>query len=358
MTLYQSGSAMALALSCAALCVASPAYAQTTIENDDSLIVEASRPDGHGPAGMMGEHTHEKGGLMIGLSFMHEDYRGSNMRGDTKVSDDGIAALGYGARTQSMTMDMAMLHIMYAPSDRLTLMVMPMWQRMDMTMVGTGATAMSGHTGHAMLAKGETMSHATEGFGDTQVSALVTLSKSKTHQIHAGLGVSIPTGSVSRKNDSGNFVHYGMQSGSGTWDLLPQITYRGWKGAFGWGGQANYVFRAEDENKSGFRFGDRFAASGWGSYAVSRQISLSGRLAFQTEGKVEGHYNGAHGHNSPPDRQANYGGERIEAGLGVNSLVAGRYRINAEAVLPIYQNLNGIQAPKRFGVNLGVATMF
>ena len=362
MKILLHGGASALAFGVALFGYVAPAFAQeqTHIETNDyadTITVEASRPDGHGPAGMMGDHTHEKGGLMIGLSLMHDDYRGTNRLGNDKISDDAIFAAGYSGRTQSMTMDMAMLHIMYAPSDRLTLMVMPSWQRMEMVMIGTGTTAAPGHGGHHALEKGETMSHSTEGFGDTQVSALVTLSKSKSHQLHAGMGVSIPTGSVSRKDDDGNFVHYGMQSGSGTWDLLPQITYRGWKGAWGWGSQANYVFRAEDKNKSGFRFGDRFTATAWGSYALSSKFSLSGRLGYQTEGKVEGHYNAGHNHAAPPDRQANYGGERIDAGLGANMLL-GRMRFGAEATLPLYQNVNGIQAPKRFGAAFNVTTMF
>ncbi len=345
------GSALALALIPSA-----SALAQDTPPTP--ILVEATRPDGHGPAGMMGDHTHDKGGLMVGLSLMHEDYRGTSNRGTEDISDDAIAAAGYMARTRSMTMDMAMLHIMYAPSDRLTLMVMPSWQRMDMTMVGTGAMAMpgSGHGGHSM-AKGETMSHATEGFGDTQVSALLTLSKGAKHQLHAGLGVSIPTGSVSVKGESGKFVHYGMQLGSGTWDLLPQMTYRGWAGRFGWGAQTAYVFRGQDANKSGFRFGDRFTATGWGSYRASPALSLSGRIAFQTEGKVEGHYNGPHNHSSPPDRQANYGGDRVEAGLGANVLL-GQFRLGAEANVPLYQRMNGIQTPKRFGASVNLSTMF
>lgn len=361
------GSAYALAFTYAAF-AATPVLAQnetgsTAIASDESeetLIVEASRPDGYGPAGMMGDHTHEKGGVMFGLTYMRENYRGSNLKGDDKISDEIIADTGFHARTKSMTMDMLMLHMMWAPSERLTLMAMPSWQRMDMTMVSVGSGEGGGHGGHGgsgAMPQGTTMSHATQGFGDTQVSALITLSRGKKHQLHAAVGASIPTGKVDRKNADGTFVHYGMQSGSGTWDILPQITYRQWNGKIGWGVQSGYVFRAEDENDSGFRFGDRFTASGWASYAASSKVSVSGRLAFQTEGKVEGHYDGAHNHGAPADRQANYGGDRVEAGIGSNILL-GRYRIGAEATVPLYQRVNGIQAPKRFGASVNMSTMF
>lgn len=350
MTMKTIGGALALPLM---LC-AHPVAAQTTGDATTDIMVQAVRADGHGPAGMMGDHTHAKGGLMLGLSYMHDDYGGTNRTGTQAIGGDAIGALGFAAYTQSMRMDMAMLHIMYAPSDRLTLMIAPSWQRMTMTMVGTGAVT----TGHHAMARGETMSESVSGLGDTQAMALVTLTRSPHLSLHAGAGVSIPTGSVTQKDADGNFVHYGMQPGSGTWDLLPQLTLRGWHGRWGWGAQTGYVFRTQRINRSGYRLGDRFTASSWSSYALSPRASLSARIAFQTEGVVEGHYNAGHNHASPPDRQANYGGERIEAGLGGNIVIGNRLRLGLEASLPLYQRVNGVQAPKRWGISSAVTTMF
>ena len=166
---------------------------------------------------------HKNGDLMIGLSWMHEDYRGTNRSGNDSISDAAIAAAGFTARTQSMTMDMAMLHVMWAPNDRITLMAMPSWMRMEMTMLGIAPNT----SGHHALAVGETMAHATSGIGDTRLGALVALRRNPKLSAHAGLVVSAPTGSVSRKDEDGNFVHYGMQPGSGTWDLQPSLTLRG-----------------------------------------------------------------------------------------------------------------------------------
>lgn len=356
------GSALALPALLCTLCA--PAFAQ---EADPQIVALGLRPDAHGPAGTMGDHVHQAGDLMLGMMFMHDEYGGRNRRGTRAVDPAEIAEAGYTVRDKGMTMDMAMLHVMWAPDDRVTLMLVPSWMRMGMTMeglpmagMGSGAMSsgsMTGHGGHT-LAPGQTMSHSVKGVGDTQFGALVALSRNPALSAHAGFMVSAPTGKADRRNASGSFVHYMMQGGSGTWDINPSLTLRGAAKRFGWGAQASYLFRAEDRNRSGFRFGDRFAATGWVSAPVSPRVSLSGRLNYTSEGQIRGHYNGAHGHASPPDRQENYGGKRLEAGAGIN-IVAGKHlRLGGEASLPLYQNLNGIQLPKRFGANVNASITF
>lgn len=332
----------------------------------EDIVALGLRPDAHGPAGTMGDHVHKSGDLMLGLMWMHESYGGSNRSGTQPISDAAIAAAGYTVKSAAMTMDMAMVHIMWAPSDRVTLMVVPQWMRMGMTMAGlpaptgggmAGMSGMAGMAGHAM-APGMTMAHAVEGFGDTQVGALVSLSREARLSAHAGLMVSVPTGSVTRRNANGSFVHYMMQGGSGTWDLNPSLTLHGMTRHFGWGAQASYLFRAGKANKVGFRFGDRFTATLWASKPVTARLSLSTRLQWSSEGTIKGHYNGPHGHSSPPDLQGNYGGERLEGALGANLMVGDRVRIGAEAGVPLYQKVNGIQLPKQVGVNVNAAMMF
>ncbi|MFM5930902.1 MAG: hypothetical protein ACKOPQ_08345 [Novosphingobium sp.] len=359
MTARTLGGAFALPLAlCASVFNTAPAAAQNA--SDDEISVLALRPDAHGPAGTMADHVHKQGDLMIGLMVMHESYGGTNQAGTVDVSPAEIAAAGYTARDKAMTMDMAMLHIMYAPNDRVTLMLVPSWMRMGMTMEGlplaAGATA-SAHAGHTLM-PGETMAHSVDGIGDTQFGALVALSRRPQLSAHAGLMVSAPTGSVSRRNASGAFVHYMMQGGSGTWDLNPSFTLHGANRHFGWGAQIAYLFRTEDRNASGFRFGDRFNATAWASKPVSEWLSLSARLALAREGTIKGHYNDTHAHASPPDRQGNYGGTRIDAGIGANLILAKRVRLAAEAAVPVYQDLNGIQLPRQVSGNLSVSLMF
>lgn len=348
---FPIGGALALPLM---LCAA-----QAQAHDDTSGPSDIAAPDGHGPAGVMFDHVHKSGDVMLGLMWMHERHDGANYAGTDRVSDTDLVAAGYSTRARAMTMDMVMAHVMYAPSDRITLMVMPSWMRMEMTMLGIGMPAMDGaHGGHHMLMPGETMTHSVSGIGDTKAGALVSLSRAPGLSAHAGLMVSIPTGSVSKKNDDGSFVHYGMQPGSGTWDLEPSLTLRGTRGAMSWGAQASYLLRLEDANDSGYSLGDRFSTTAWVAARVHPRVSLSARLAYSDEGDIQGHYNAAHNHASPPDRQENYGGQRLEAGLGANVTIGKGLRLGAEGIVPLYQDLNGYQLRKDYGLNLNISHAF
>lgn len=327
---------------------------------EDHIVAIGQRADEHGPAGIMGDHIHKGGEWMIGVSWMHDEYSGANQTGTRKATDAEIAAAGFTSRTRKMTMDMVMLHLMYAPSDRVTFTIMPSWMRMEMTMLGIGAPmtgGMGGH-GHHALAPGETATHAVSGISDTEVGALLLLHRTPSLSVHAGLAVSVPTGSVSRRNHDGSFVHYGMQPGRGTWDVIPSLTVSGGDETLGWGAQARYRFAAESRNESGFRFGDKLDASVWLTRPLSPAAALTARLAYRDEGQIKGHYTGAHNHAAPPDRQGNYGGQLVEAGLGANVILDGKWRLGAEATLPVHQDVNGFQAPKDFGVNLNLSRMF
>jgi hypothetical protein len=314
----------------------------------------------------MNEHMHEGGELMLGLRFERVRHAGANLSGDDEIADPGIVAAGYSARTEAMTMDMVMLDLMYAPTGNLTLMVMPhyMRHRMEMRGIDPAAGAGGGHGGHHgghVIPFGEVHEHSTEGFGDTLASASYRLARGNVGA-HATLGVWVPTGASDKKSADGRFVHYGMQSGSGTWDIEPSVTLSGRAGAVGWGAQAAYRWRTKEQNDSGFAFGDRARATGWASYLLSGDLGATARLEYVHEGKVLGHYNGPHNHAAPPDRQENYGGDTLTAGLGVNWLLpvgsGQRPQIGAVLAVPLYQNLNGIQAPQDWRFSLALSQAF
>lgn len=354
------------------LILAQPALADETSEApesaSDSILVTPVTL--HPAAGLMNEHTHDGGEFMIGLRYTRSRYSGANQSGTDPIGDAEVLAAGYTVRAQEMTMDMIMLDLMYAPNDKLTLMVMPHWMRHEMTMIGIdpmntgmGDMAMDGmdHTSHS-LAFGQTMTHSTQGFGDTLVSASYRLASTPKFKAHATLGVWIPTGRVDRKNANGTFVHYGMQSGSGTWDIEPSVTVSGQAGTIGYGAQASYRWRTDNENDSGFAFGDRASATGWLSYLVDNGFSLTSRLTWEHEGQVLGHYNAAHNHAAPSDRQENYGGDRVFAGLGANiALPFGghdRPQVGVEFGIPVYQDLNGIQLAEDWRASVALSKTF
>lgn len=318
-------------------------------------------------AGQMNDHMHERGELMVGLRLERSRYSGMPQRGTRKVGEEALAAAGYMMRGKVMTMDMAMLDIMYAPTDRLTLTLSPQYVWNRMTMVGFddgGGMEPMPMSSMAMgpMHMGE-MKDRADGLGDTLVAASLGLVRGSAFDAHVTLGIWAPTGSVERKNDSGILLDYSMQLGSGTWDLEPSLTASGTDGLMGWGVQTGYRLRAESRNKAGFRFGNRARLSGWLSYLVSPSLGLSARGEFSTQGRVKGEFDGPHyDMMSPSDRPGNYGGEIVTGAVGANWQIAGAGRmgpqLNVEFGIPLYQNLNGIQMPQDWRFSAAIRHTF
>lgn len=118
--------------------------------------------DSHAPIGVMADHFHSKGEWMISYRFMSMPMEG-NLLGSDSITAAEIATTipnrFFGNPGQpptlrvvptEMDMDMHMLGLMYAPTDRITLMGMINYrsQAMDHTTYqgGTGTTVLGGFT--------------------------------------------------------------------------------------------------------------------------------------------------------------------------------------------------------------------
>ena len=322
-----------------------------------SLSAEGIRADSHAPIGVMGEHMHHKGEWMVSYRYMKMDMEGSQ-NGKDDISPEEIATTianpFFGTPMQpptlrvvptQMTMKMHMLGFMYAPSDWVTLMVMGSYLQKEMNhltfMGGMGTTILGGF---------ETRS---SGIGDTKVSGLIRIYDDQTHHFHANVGLSLPTGSITKQDDVLTpmgarpelRLPYPMQLGSGTYDLLPGITYTGKHGRVGWGAQYSGVIRL-GENDEDYTLGDEHRITGWMSYLPAHWISLSGRLAGRSISVIDGQDSRivAPVQTADPNNQ---GGDRIDFLVGINlvgqsDLLRGQ-RFAAEFGVPIHQNLNGPQ---------------
>ncbi len=349
------------------LCLGASLAAVPGVSRADSDHGTGPLADTHAPAGVMFDHMHKAGEFMIGFRYAYTSAGGDMLHGSDKASDQEIIDKGCKPHTCSMTpsdmaMNMYMLDIMYAPTDWVTLMVMPMYMSHDMTMrpLKSSMNPM-GHMEHMEnmeMAMGDTMghgahgghmgghSHGTDGWGDTIFGPELKIAGGPNYHLQFAPMFSAPTGNVDYKMN-GVFTHYMMQLGSGTWDFLPSITYTGRADRLTWGAQVLGVVRLEEENDSGYQLGDVLQATGWGSYRFANWISASIRGLYTEQGKIEGHYNGPHNHSSPPDLQFNYGGRYWDIGFGVNTAVpSGTFkglRLSAEWLQPVGEDVNGYQ---------------
>ncbi|MDO5970120.1 transporter [Flavivirga aquimarina] len=316
----------------------------------NSNLWSSDRPDGHAPISIMADHTHHKGGFMISYRYMTMDMR--QLRQSTEDATNMNAFADYMVAPQNMTMNMHMLGGMYAPSDKLTLMVMANYIENDMGL---------------QMMTGVDFDTSSGGLGDVSVSALYSLFNKNRKSLHAELGVSFPTGSIEEKDvtpmSSGTDVQlpYPMQTGTGSFGTKLGLTYLGQCDNFSWGHQLNAKININD-NDQDYKFGNRYSFNNWLAAKAGDNLSVSLRL----EGLLVDEIDGASSDLNPmmvtTADTANSGGTYINSGIGLNYLVTNGglkgLRFAAECATPLYQDLNGIQLKQNYNLTFGLQYAF
>ena len=306
------------------------------------------RPDSHAPIGVMGDHTHAAGEWMVSLRAMRMHMEGLR-DGTSGLSESDVFARGFMVTPTEMDMDMWMLGAMYAPTDRWTLMAMVPY--LDLSMDHVTASSVPFTT-------------KASGLGDVSLSGLCELVDDGEHRFHATFGVSLPTGSIDERGDTPAMTDaklpYPMQLGTGTFDLLPGLTYQGHEGSLSWGAQGTARVHL-GENDEGYRHGDRQNLTGWLAHRWGR-VSASARLSASHWENFKGsdpELNPAMVPTASPDLR---GGDRVDALLGVNWHKAGGalpgLRLALEVGAPIYEDLDGPQLETDWTVTLALQYAF
>ena len=108
---------------------------------------------------------------------------------------------------------------------------------------------------------------------------------------HLHLGVSAPTGSIDERGETPAATNvrlpHHMQVGSGTWNVLPGLTYLGQTDAWSWGAQAIGTVRL-GENEYDYALGHRVSTTAWFSRRLSESASASLRLGVDRWGNISG----------------------------------------------------------------------
>ncbi|NIS19420.1 MAG: transporter, partial [Thermoplasmata archaeon] len=165
------------------------------------------------------------------------------------------AGFGFPVTPVEMPTQTHMFGIMFAPTDRITVVGMLPITTMEMDNV---------------TREGGTFTTESSGVGDSKLAGLWMLDPTGDQRVHVMLVVGIPSGATG-KNDVTPLsdprearLPYPMQTGTGTWNLSPGLTYLGQAGEWSWGGQALPTFRLGD-NERDYRFGHQYMATAWGA---------------------------------------------------------------------------------------------
>ena len=157
---------------------------------------EIQLADSHGPISIMGDHMHKKGELMFSYRFGQMNMN-NVANGTKKINTNSVMSSPNGASNNlgnymnapiSMKMNMHMFGGMYAPSDNLTFMIMTSYQEKEMTqqrmrMAGSGRFDVN-----------------SSGISDTRISVMINLLNNHSLKTHIGIGLSLPTGSIDKRD--------------------------------------------------------------------------------------------------------------------------------------------------------------
>ncbi len=287
--------------------------------------------------------TGQAGKWMVGYQFMFEKMDG-NRDGTSHVSEAKILERFFAAPTD-MTMQMHMGMVMYAPSDKLTLMAMLPYIVKTMNHV---------------TREGTQFIERTSGLGDLELRGLYSLHARKDlrHRFLLNAGIGLPTGSINQR--MGEVRHhrleYPMQLGSGTFSLLPGFTYLGQVLPWGWAADFGSTVRL-GRNDNGYRLGNRYQLG----VSIVRQLRHSVSLSAGARGEFLRNIRGSDSLLDPTDEPTKdpnmQGGKRLSALFGFTfhpeeGVFKGQH-FHLQSEVPVVQSLNGPQLQKRWTIRLG-----
>jgi opacity protein-like surface antigen len=185
------------------------------------------------------------------------------------------------------------------------------------------------------------------------------------NRVKINLGMSFPTGS--NHNIGGavlqttgsyaiNEAFYGMQPGTGTFDVMPGVLYGGTIAPWSWG--LSYRARLPfGVNPEGYMWGNYQEVNGWFGYTWIPGLTTTFRTNFNIQSQIVGADGWLFG-KLPSANPLWYGGKRIEVygGADIDGKLFGYpgFSIGVEAGVPVYQNLNGPQLSKNWMAGLAL----
>jgi hypothetical protein len=313
---------------------------------DDSRInlpIDLYRPDGLAPIGVTGDHTLKAGTMLVSYRYNTNNYLG-NLNGTHPLGNADVLAKFPLAPTRERAQTHLML-IEYGLTDDFTFLGQLPIQENNIDFISRGGRGSNDNNTQV---------------GDINLSGLYVLKRWNRQQIHLNMGMSIPVGIINTLNNFPVFgdarLTYPVRTSSGSYDLLPGLTYRGQTDRWTWGAQAIGTIRT-GRNAYGYELGDAVDMTAWTARRWGERWSTSARL----DERIWTHIRGADPRLDPALVEVNQpslqGGRRLDLLFGLNYyLPDGRFpgqRISVESGIPIYQSLHGPQLRSRWQLTVG-----
>ncbi|MFK8020826.1 MAG: hypothetical protein AB8B86_13740 [Pseudomonadales bacterium] len=197
----------------------------------------------------------------------------------------------------------------------------------------------------------------TEGVGDVGMSWRNQFYRDAICQFSAGVGVSLPTGSIDEWGDTPRApgdqqLPYTMQLGSGTYDAKFNLGMSWYFASWTWVTDAAYVRRLGTNDRN-YKLGNRFTIATTWHRALGDKLKLELGGAYQTSGAISGsdreiEMPGPFPYPASITDPANFGGDIARLRARLTYQLSESQSISAGYDDPLYQHLNGVQ-PKAKG---------
>jgi len=287
-----------------------------------------NRADAHAPIGVMADHMHHKDEIMVSYRFMPMAMN-TLIDGTKKISVSDIHG-NYNMSPKDMQMTMHMVGAMWGVSNDITL------------------TAMVGLCNHQMAMvnqMNQTSNMQSNGLNDLKLGAIININQSKNSQTIANIGISVPIGSIEETNANGTPLPYGMQLGSGTYDLMVGVTQTAQYNDISIGAQVNGLIRT-GRNKLNYRLGNKYQGTAWIQKLWAQNLSTSARLIITETTNITGQDNTltAMQINMSPMFNTNRGSLITDLGVGMNYTpdFLTKTKVAAEISTPILFDMNTV----------------
>jgi len=289
---------------------------------------DSSRPDSHAPSSIHADHTHMRGGIMLGYKFSFSD--NNKIYNRNKIVSNNVLFPDYENVFESSNFSYHTFEFMYGLSDKLTI-----FSKLDY--IDNQITYSDVNLNKSNI--------YSSGLGDVNLQFLYSLVNRSYLKLHTNIGFDFPTGEF-RASDE---LPYNMYTGKGYFSSIlgftsflqfPKIS----------AGIQPIINLPLNMNSNNFNLGVSADIYYWFSLKLNKMISVSYSQNYIMQSKVNGSFLFLIPEkNSDFDiRNTGYNMLNNSFGLNISPPKGGlkNIRFSAEYVLPLYQSYNGHQSRK------------
>lgn len=289
---------------------------------------DSSRPDSHAPPSIYADHTHMRGGIMIGYKFSLSE--NNKIYNRNRVVSSNLLFSKYDNVFESSYFLSHTFEFMYGITDKLTI-----FSKLGYIDKQTTYSDIN-------LDKANIYS---SGFGDINLQFLYSIISSNKLKLHTNIGFDLPSGKFNKSDE----LPYSMDIGKGYFSSILGFTSFFQFPKMSAGIQP-VISLPLNKNSINFNLGASKEIYYWFSLKLNNVISISYSQNYIFQSRVNGSSANLISDKNSDFDVINSGYKVLNNSFGLNASplkgVLKNIRFSAEYVLPLYQSYNGYQSRK------------